>query len=84
MDGAVFKPDPLKLGGGLNTQSYVHNPLSWIDPLGLLKCGLTGNEVGNASNLPVIRPELKNGGWQLRLSEVVRIPTSEWQVKKML
>ncbi|EAT1641136.1 hypothetical protein EKF56_22650 [Salmonella enterica] len=28
--------------------------------------------------------ELKNGGRQLRLSEVVRIPTSGWQVKKML
>ncbi|EGL6010968.1 hypothetical protein IRA26_002022, partial [Salmonella enterica] len=35
------------------------NPLSWIDPLGLLRCGLTGNEVGNASNLPVIRPGTK-------------------------
>jgi len=24
------------LGGGLNTQSYVHNPVGWCDPWGLL------------------------------------------------
>ncbi|HCT5824036.1 TPA: hypothetical protein OT171_004958 [Citrobacter sedlakii] len=42
--------------GGSNLYQYAPNPLSWIDPLGLLRCGLTGNEVGNASNLPVIKP----------------------------
>ena len=30
-----------------------------MDPLGLLKCGLTGEEVGDASNLPLIRPGTK-------------------------
>ena len=35
--GQYLSPDPLKLGGGLNTQSYVSNPIIWVDPLGLVK-----------------------------------------------
>ena len=51
--------DPIGLLGGLNTYTYVVDPLVWVDPLGLLKCGLTGNEVGDASNLPLIKPGTK-------------------------
>ncbi|EIR7571115.1 DNA/RNA non-specific endonuclease, partial [Salmonella enterica subsp. enterica serovar Agbeni] len=36
--GQYLSQDPLKLGGGLNTQSYVHNPVGWCDPWGLLGC----------------------------------------------
>ncbi|MCP8466232.1 RHS domain-containing protein, partial [Pseudomonas sp. ZM23] len=28
-------PDPLGLGGGNRPQGYVHNPMGWVDPLGL-------------------------------------------------
>ncbi|MFG1175846.1 RHS repeat domain-containing protein [Erwiniaceae bacterium CAU 1747] len=31
-------PDPIGLAGGMNPYSYVHNPLGWIDPLGLSTC----------------------------------------------
>ncbi|MEI7335649.1 hypothetical protein WCT89_22280, partial [Pectobacterium versatile] len=27
--------DPIGLGGGIRPQAYVHNPLEWVDPLGL-------------------------------------------------
>uniref|UniRef100_UPI0024806067 HNH/ENDO VII family nuclease n=1 Tax=Oceanospirillum beijerinckii TaxID=64976 RepID=UPI0024806067 len=31
-------PDPIGMAGGLRPQGYVHNPVEWIDPLGLAVC----------------------------------------------
>ncbi len=28
-------PDPIGMAGGLRPSSYVHNPMEWVDPLGL-------------------------------------------------
>ncbi|MBC3299699.1 RHS domain-containing protein [Pseudomonas sp. SWRI18] len=36
--GRFTTPDPIGLAGGLNLYQYAPNPLSWIDPLGLMKC----------------------------------------------
>ncbi|MGF6285211.1 RHS repeat-associated core domain-containing protein [Pseudomonas silensiensis] len=36
--GRFLTPDPIKLAGGLNNYQYVHNPTSWVDPLGLDQC----------------------------------------------
>lgn len=33
--GQYISPDPIGLLGGVNPYGYVHNPLGWIDPLGL-------------------------------------------------
>ena len=33
--GQYISPDPIGLAGGLRPQGYVHNPLEWVDPLGL-------------------------------------------------
>lgn len=34
--GCYISPDPIGLLGGSNPYSYVHNPLAWIDPWGLM------------------------------------------------
>ncbi|OAT33421.1 hypothetical protein M976_00168 [Buttiauxella ferragutiae ATCC 51602] len=33
--GQYISADPIGLAGGVNPYGYVHNPLSWVDPLGL-------------------------------------------------
>lgn len=38
--GQYLSRDPLKLSGGLNTQSYVHDPVGWCDPWGLMNCAV--------------------------------------------
>ncbi|WP_299009180.1 RHS repeat-associated core domain-containing protein [uncultured Shewanella sp.] len=30
-----LSPDPIGMAGGLRPSSYVHNPMEWVDPLGL-------------------------------------------------
>ncbi|MDO3818579.1 hypothetical protein PL222_23510, partial [Salmonella enterica] len=44
--GQYLSPDPLKLGGGLNTQSYVQNPVGSVDPLGLAAADYPWNQKG--------------------------------------
>ncbi|WP_332420743.1 toxin C-terminal domain-containing protein, partial [Vibrio metschnikovii] len=34
--GQYLSPDPIGFAGGLRPQAYVHNPLEWVDPLGLV------------------------------------------------
>ncbi|TDB43187.1 RHS repeat-associated core domain-containing protein, partial [Photorhabdus khanii] len=36
--GQYLSTDPLNLSGGFNPYSYVHDPVNWIDPLGLTGC----------------------------------------------
>lgn len=36
--GRYASHDPLRLAAGPNPQSYVHNPTTWFDPLGLMSC----------------------------------------------
>jgi len=33
-----ISPDPIGLAGGDRPYGYVHNPISWVDPLGLAGC----------------------------------------------
>jgi RHS repeat-associated protein len=57
--GQYLSQDPIGLAGGFRTQAYVADPVHWVDPLGLIKCGATGNEVGDASNLTLVKPGTK-------------------------
>jgi RHS repeat-associated protein len=35
--GQYLSQDPIGLAGGLRTHGYVHDPMQWVDPLGLCK-----------------------------------------------
>ncbi len=36
--GQYLSSDPIGFAGGLRPQAYVHNPMDWVDPLGLAGC----------------------------------------------
>ncbi|MEA5114977.1 MAG: RHS repeat-associated core domain-containing protein, partial [Geobacteraceae bacterium] len=36
--GQYLSSDPIGLEGGLRTHGYVHDPMQWVDPLGLAGC----------------------------------------------
>ncbi|WP_234932221.1 RHS repeat-associated core domain-containing protein [Pectobacterium carotovorum] len=48
--GQYLSPDPIGLGGGIRPQGYVHNPLEWVDPLGLAESGCSGDPNSNKSD----------------------------------
>ncbi|QSD35729.1 RHS repeat protein [Pectobacterium brasiliense] len=50
--GQYLSPDPIGLLGGRRPQGYVHNPLEWVDPLGLTKSGCDGENSPENSKKP--------------------------------
>lgn len=42
--GQYLSTDPIGLEGGLRTHGYVHDPMQWVDPLGLAGCGKGGKK----------------------------------------
>ncbi|SJN59482.1 Putative deoxyribonuclease RhsC [Vibrio ruber DSM 16370] len=50
--GQYLSPDPIGFAGGLRPQGYVHNPMAWVDPLGLSTEGCK-----DASGRPLSSPQ---------------------------
>ncbi len=64
MAGQYISPDPIGLAGGINLYQYAPNPLTWIDPLGLLnEFGIAG--YGSALHVKdgLTAHELLQNGW---------------------
>jgi len=49
--GQYLTPDPIGLLGGVNPYGYVHNPLSWVDPLGLACCPGANGKISTPGNM---------------------------------
>ncbi|WP_156171173.1 RHS repeat domain-containing protein [Yersinia aldovae] len=45
--GQYLCPDPIGLLGGVNPYGYVHNPLGWVDPLGLTGTDASGRPLSS-------------------------------------
>jgi RHS repeat-associated protein len=78
--------DPLGLAPSPNPVAYVHNPYTWIDPLGLApdypnKVGRTFDEAKVKALRDAGIPE---GAEPLEVDEFVRATTPEWQGSKQL
>jgi RHS repeat-associated protein len=64
--GQYLSSDPIGLDGGLRTHGYVHDPMQWVDPLGLAGCPKGSGE----SRIPArFKKDLKGGGSWLMTEE---------------
>ncbi len=67
--GRYTQMDPIGLLGGLNTYTYVVDPLTWVDPLGLMSCS---NDAAilrkNMTEDGMITPGYKNSAHHIVMS----------------
>jgi RHS repeat-associated protein len=65
--GRYVSQDPIRLRGGLGLYAYVHDPLAWLDPLGLIgACGTPGAKLEqdveerlNKEGIPILKRDEK-------------------------
>jgi RHS repeat-associated protein len=78
--GQYLTPDPIGLLGGVNPYGYVHNPLSWIDPLGLCKKSVDtpygSASQSNSAEALAARAKVENGATLYRMGTTQRSETT--------
>ncbi|KAB1977409.1 DUF6531 domain-containing protein [Streptomyces triticiradicis] len=81
-----LSPDPLGLAPAPNPVTYVHNPHTWIDPMGLApECGETaGRTFDEAKALALRDAGIPEGAEPLEVDNFVPATTPEWQGAKQL
>jgi RHS repeat-associated protein len=68
--GQYLSSDPIGLEGGLRTHGYVHDPMQWVDPLGLAPVCPTNSAAQSLPRLkgksvPAVEKILKKNGFNL-------------------
>lgn len=82
--------DPLGLGPAPNPATYVHNPLTWSDPLGLAPDGCpektppVGRDLAQAKATALREAGIPEGATPIEVDEYVPATTPEWQGSKQL
>ncbi|MBI0473517.1 RHS repeat-associated core domain-containing protein, partial [Pectobacterium parmentieri] len=88
--GQYLSPDPIGLLGGIRSQGYVHNPLEWVDPLGLAATGDYGKmpvipDYQKHHNIPqpmANHPAIVSSGYDLNNSRnITYLPSSTDAIK---
>ncbi len=83
--GQYLSPDPIGIDGGLRTHAYVHDPLAWMDPLGLAGCASFRRwKVGDAIDKPLADGRspswdvVRSRYWKNRAEASIREGTGEF------
>jgi RHS repeat-associated protein len=72
--GQYLSPDPIGLSGGVNPYGYVHNPLKYVDPLGLvcvcpIKVSSRNEALKRAQEYAQV-PRVSRGGQNITLEDL--------------
>jgi RHS repeat-associated protein len=84
--GRYLSTDPLGLAPAPNPSAYVHNPHTWIDPLGLApECAEPVGRTFDEAKAQALRDAgIPEGAQPLEVDEFVPATTPEWQGSKQL
>ncbi|SFY50421.1 DUF6531 domain-containing protein [Streptomyces sp. F-1] len=87
--GRYFTLDPLGIAPAPNPATYVRNPYTWADPLGLApdvcpKVGPFGRDLAGAKAKALSDAGIPEGAAPLEVNEFVPATTPEWQGSKQL
>jgi len=82
--GGYVSRDPIGLAGGLAVHGYVDDPLTWVDPLGLMEVdpddvNFSQRSIGPEHNM--FAEDMKNGSWDWERSGPLHVMETDGQLE---